>query len=99
MIVQLHRLIDLRHYLEPYLRQSEQVPASALSLKGPEHVFTRGEAKAWARMIKRGGRLMTQDNVVDSNLGLTYLQSVPGATDLRAGDIRGRRSQMLHRVF
>ena len=45
----------------------------------------------------------TQDNVVDSNLGLTYLpgrgHSVPGATDLRAGDIRGRRSQMLHRVF
>ena len=44
-----------------------------------------------------------QDNVVDSNLGLTYLpgrgHSAPGATDLRAGDIRGRRSQMLHRVF
>ena len=46
VIVQLHRLIDLRHYLEPCHRQSEQVPASALSLKGPEHVFTRGEAKA-----------------------------------------------------
>ena len=64
-------------------------------------MFTRGEAKAWARMIKRGGRLVTQDNVVDSNLGLTYLPGHPvqGVTHLRAGDIRGRRSQMLHRVF
>ena len=64
-------------------------------------MFTRGEAKAWARMIKRGGRLVTQDNVVDTNLGLTYLPGhpKPGVTHLRAGDIRGRRSQMLHRVF
>ena len=64
-------------------------------------MFTRGEAKAWARMIKRGGRLVTQDNVVDTNLGLTYLPGHPvqGVTHLRAGDIRGRRSQMLHRVF
>ena len=64
-------------------------------------MFIRGEARAWARMIKRGSRLVTQDNVVDTNLGLTYLPGhpVPGVTDLRAGDIRGRRSQMLHRVF
>ena len=65
-------------------------------------MFTRGEAKAWARMIKRGGRLVTQqDHVVDSNLGLTYLpgQDRSVVTHLRAGDIRGRRSQMLHRVF
>ena len=64
-------------------------------------MFTRGEAKAWARMIKRGDRPVSQENVIDSNLGLTYLpgQDRSVVTHLRAGDIRGRRSQMLHRVF
>ena len=71
-------------------------------MKGPGHVFTRGnEASAWARMIKRGGRMLTQENVVDSNLGLIYQPGYGRAVvnNLRAEDIKGRRSQLLQRVY